>query len=261
MQRGGSILGAGRCEEFLDLEARKLCVNYLREHGVEGVVVIGGDGSMRGAKELHKLGIATVTVPGTIDNDMPGTSLTIGCDTAINTAMEAIDRLKETASAHHRAMIVEVMGRNSGYIAFQAGITTGAEMIITPEHPVELSEIFREMELAGQRGKRHFIIVTAEGAPLSAPALTERINAADNPYEARFTVLGYTQRGGSPSRLDRILATRMGVAAVDALWAGKSDVLVAWQRNGIEVIPADLDAPRANPWDDTLDKVQRITTT
>jgi 6-phosphofructokinase 1 len=261
LQRGGSILGAGRCEAFLDPECQQRCVVYLREQGIEGVVVIGGDGSMAGGKQLHRWGMPAVIVPGTIDNDMPGTSLTIGADTAINTAMDAIDRIRDTASSHHRVMVVEVMGRHSGFIAVQSGLATGAEMIITPERLIKLDDVFNEMEAVWSRGKRHFIIVMAEGAQWGADELARLINDADNPYEARYTVLGYTQRGGSPSRLDRILATRMGVAAVDALLDGQSDVLVSWRRNGIEVVPADMEAPRANPWSEMLDRVQQVTTT
>ena len=261
LQRGGSILGAGRCEEFFEDSARRKAVAFLRERGVEGLVVIGGDGSLKGAQELHKLGFPVVTVPGTIDNDMPGTERCIGTYTAVNTAMEAIDRVRDTASSHGRAIIVEVMGRHSGYIAVQAGIATGAEMIITPERPIELDQIFHEMDEVGRRGKRHFIIVIAEGAPWGAAELSEKINAAENPYEARYTVLGYTQRGGSPTALDRILATRMGVVAVDALWEGRSGVLVAWQASRIVVVEADHLAPRLDPWDEQVDRVHRITST
>ena len=261
LQRGGSILGAGRCPSFLEPEVRERCAQYLRERSVDGLVVIGGDGSMAGAMELHKLGIPVTVVPGTIDNDMPGTQLTVGADTAINIAMDAIDRIRDTASAHHRAMIVEVMGRHSGFIAVQAGLATGAEMIITPERPVALDAIFAAMADAGRRRKRHFIIVLAEGAAITAPDLTRLINEAQNPYEARYTVLGYVQRGGSPTRLDRILATRMGVTAAEALLEGHSNVLVAWRRNRIEIVPCDLSAPRANPWSEMLDRVQNLTST
>lgn len=259
--RGGSVLGAGRSDAFLRHEVRVECVQFLRERGVDALIVIGGEGSLKGAHELHGLGLATVTVPGTIDNDMPGTEITIGADTAINTAVEAIDRLRDTASAHHRAMIVEVMGRHSGYIAVMAGIATGAEMILTPERPVELADVFHEMDAIGAMGKRHFIIVLAEGARWRAAELTALINDSPNPFEARYTVLGYIQRGGAPTRFDRILATRMGVAAVDALMEGHSDVLIAWRNNHVEARPAGDLEPHPSPWDAQLDRVHRITAT
>ncbi|MBM3940202.1 MAG: 6-phosphofructokinase [SAR202 cluster bacterium] len=261
ISRGGCILGAGRCDSFLQHEVRAAAAAYLKEKGIDGLIVMGGDGSLRGATELHRLSLQVVTVPGTIDNDMVGTEITIGADTAINTAMEAIDRLRDTAEAHHRAMIVEVMGRRSGYLAVMSGLSTGAEMIITPERPVELHDIFNEMRTDGDRGKRHFIIVLAEGARWRAPELTQLINDAPNPYEARYTVLGYIQRGGSPSRFDRILATRMGVAAVDALAEGKSDALVCWRHNRVEVHPTESLQPQPSPWTENLDRVHRISTT
>ncbi|MEX2430507.1 MAG: ATP-dependent 6-phosphofructokinase [Dehalococcoidia bacterium] len=261
LQRGGSIIGAGRCPAFRETATQKEAVAYLRSEGVEGLVVIGGEGSLAGALALHGLGFPTVTVPGTIDNDMPGTDITIGADTAINTAMEAIDRLRDTASAHNRAMIVEVMGRHCGYIAIMAGLATGAEMVITPERPVELSTIFQEMEGVWDRGKRHFIIVLAEGAQWSAADLAALINHAPNKYNARYTVLGYIQRGGSPSRFDRILATRMGVAAVDALIDGKAGTLVAWQNNRCVIADGTGLESRPDPWDEMLHRVQRISAT
>ena len=261
LQRGGSIIGAGRCLAFHEDAVRREAVDYMRSEGIEGLVVIGGDGSLAGAMELHRLGFPTATIPGTIDNDMDGTEITIGADTAINTAMEAIDRLRDTASSHNRVMIVEVMGRHCGYIAIMAGLATGAEMVITPERPVELSAIYHEMESVRDKGKRHFVIVLAEGAHWSAAQLAKLINQAPNKYEARYTVLGYIQRGGSPSRFDRILATRMGVAAVDALLDGQSGVLVAWRDNRCVVLDGDNLPPRGDPWDEMLYQVHRISAT
>jgi 6-phosphofructokinase 1 len=261
LQRGGSVLGAGRCLEFIDPRVQIRCVDYLRDAGVEGLIVIGGDGSLRGVHSLNVLGFSVIGVPGSIDNDVPGTDNSIGADTAINTAVEAIDRLRDTASAHHRAMIVEVMGRHSGYIAHMAAIASGAEMVIVPEHPIELQAVFDEMEAMQQHGKRHFIIVLAEGAKWRAAELTQLINDADNPYDARYTVLGYIQRGGSPSALDRTMATQMGVVAVDALLAGKSNVLVAMQ-DGM-VVPIDLSTFSANETkrDQRLKEVFSVTST
>ncbi len=261
LQRGGSIIGAGRCPAFFDPAVRERAVKDLRSQGIDGLIVIGGDGSFAGALELHRLGFPTATIPGTIDNDMPGTDITIGADTAINTAMEAIDRLRDTASAHNRAMIVEVMGRHCGYIAIMAGLATGAEMVITPERPVELSAVFQEMDKVWGIGKRHFIIVLAEGAQWSAAQLAKLINQAPNKYDARYTVLGYIQRGGSPTRFDRILATRMGVSAVDALMRGQSGVLIGWRNGRCFVQSGDEIMARPDPWDEVLERVQRISAT
>ncbi len=261
LQHGGSIIGAGRCEPFFQDSVRREAVDYLRSEEFDGLIVIGGEGSLAGAWELHKLGMPAVVIPGTIDNDMPGTEITIGADTAINTAMEAIDRLRDTASAHRRAMIVEVMGRRCGYIAVQAGLATGAEMVITPERPIELEDVFVEMRGVGGRGKRHFIIVLAEGARWSAAELAGLINDSTEPYDARYTVLGYIQRGGAPSRFDRILGTRMGVAAADALAAGQSGALICWRNNQCVAFPADALPPKPEPWDSMLDRVQTIAAT
>ena len=261
LQRGGSVLGAGRCLEFIDSAVQARCVDYLRGAGVEGLIVIGGDGSLRGVRALNALGLSVVGVPGSIDNDVPGTDTSIGADTAINTAVEAIDRLRDTASAHHRAMIVEVMGRHSGYIAYMAAIASGAEMVIAPEHPIELQEVFDEMQAMEQHGKRHFIIVLAEGARWRAAELTQLINDADNPYDARYTVLGYIQRGGTPSAFDRTLGTRMGVVAANTLLEGKSNVLVALQNGKVTSIGLDTiaaDETKSDPW---LQQVFSITST
>jgi 6-phosphofructokinase 1 len=258
--RGGSIIGAGRSPRFLVPAVREEAVARLRGAGIGGIVVIGGEGSLAGATELHNLGFPAVTVPGTIDNDMPGTEITIGADTAINTAVEAIDRLKDTAAAHRRSMLVEVMGRHSGYIAVMAGIAAGAEMILTPERDVEIDDVFREMSETITRHKRHFIIVVAEGARWRAAELAGLINDSANAYEARYTILGYIQRGGIPTPFDRILATRMGVAATDAILDGSSGTLATWRNNRIEVLPSNGLEPRKDPWEQSLERVHLLTT-
>lgn len=261
LSRGGSVIGAGRSPRFQDDPAtRDTCVANAKAAGIEGLVVIGGDGSMAGALALHELGLPTVVIPGTIDNDMPGTDITIGADTAINTAMEAIDRLRDTASAHRRAMLVEVMGRHCGYIAVMAGIATGAELILTPERPVELEHVLTEIQDNFDRGKRHFIIVVAEGATWRAAELTELINDSPTPYDARYTVLGYVQRGGVPTQFDRMIATRMGVAATDALLDGRSGVLAAWRGSHVVLRPITELEPRPDPWERALDRVHLLTT-
>ena len=261
LPKGGTILGTSRTNPFKDPDGADIVVENMKRMKLDALIVIGGDDTLTVAHKLAEMGTPVVGVPKTIDNDINNTDYTFGFDTAVNIVTEALDRIHTTAESHNRVMVVEVMGRNSGYIAVQAGIATGAEMIITPERPMELNQVFREMEEVGRRGKRHFIIVVAEGAPWGAAELSEMINAAENPYEARYTVLGYTQRGGSPTALDRILATRMGVVAVDALWEGRSGVLVAWQASRIVVLDADSLAPRLDPWDEQVDRVHRITST
>jgi 6-phosphofructokinase 1 len=260
ISRGGSIIGAGRSPRFMDPAVRKKVVTDMRVAGFDGLIVIGGEGSLAGAVELHHLGLPTVTLPGTIDNDMPSTEITIGADTAINTAVEAIDRLKDTAAAHKRAMLVEVMGRHCGYIAIMAGLATGAEMILTPERKVELEDVFNEMRATVERGKRHFIVVVAEGARWRAAELTQLINESNNSFDARYTVLGYIQRGGVPTRFDRMLGTYMGVAGTDALIEGQSGVFTAWRHNKIELVPWDKLEPRTDPWQKELWRVHNLTT-
>jgi 6-phosphofructokinase 1 len=260
ISRGGCIIGAGRSPRFMDPKVREKVVADMRAAGFDGLVVIGGEGSLAGAIELHKLGLPTVTLPGTIDNDMPSTEITIGADTAINTAVEAIDRLKDTAAAHRRAMLVEVMGRHCGYIAVMAGLATGAEMILTPERHVELEDVFAEMQATVTRGKRHFIVVVAEGARWRAADLTRLINESPTSFEARYTVLGYIQRGGVPTRFDRILATRMGVVGTDALLNGQSGILTAWRHNGVELVPWEKLEERTDPWETALYRIHNLTT-
>jgi 6-phosphofructokinase 1 len=223
-------------------------------------VVIGGDGSMAGALMLHELGLPTVVIPGTIDNDMPGTDITIGADTAINTAMEAIDRLWGTTSAHRQAMLVEVMGRHCGYLAVMAWIATGAELILTPERPVEFELVLTEIQASRDRGKRHFIIAVAEGATWRAAELTELINESPTPYDARYTVLGYVERGGVPTQFDRMIATRMGVAATDTLLDGTCGVLASWGGNHVVLRSITELEPRPDPWERALDRVHLLTT-
>ena len=261
LQRGGSMIGAGRCPAFFDAATRQACADYLRGEGIEGLVVMGGDGSMNGARELHLLGVPTVVVPVTIDNDMRGTEITVGADTAINTAVEAIDRLRDTASAHQRAMIVEVMGRHSGYIAMMAGIATGAEMIITPERASELESIFAEMRDMDARGKRHFIVVIAEGARWSAAQLTELINEAPNPTtlgtRSWATSSAAACRAGSTASSPRAWGSRPPRRWLE----GRSNVLVGWRHNQVAIEDIDHLAPVPDPWSEELWRVYRVTTT
>ena len=223
---GGTILQTARCDEFCTPEGLQKAINNIHTLGIDGIVVIGGDGSLRGAKELHQAGIPCVGVPGSIDNDICGTDMSIGADTATNTILDAVDKIKDTASAHQRAFVIEVMGRRSGYLALAAGVAGGAEMVIVPERPVGLEDIVAEMAQTRERGKPHFIMVVAEGARPTATDICACLNTVAGPkYEARLTVLGHVQRGGSPTAFDRLLATRLGAAAVERLLSGQSGVM------------------------------------
>ncbi|OFZ14020.1 MAG: 6-phosphofructokinase [Bdellovibrionales bacterium RBG_16_40_8] len=227
IQRGGSILKAGRCPEFVKPEVRKQAINNIRERGIDGLICIGGDGSFTGANLLwqeHQMPI--VGVPGTIDNDIFGTELTIGFDTAVNTALDAIDRIRDTAASHDRLFIIEVMGRDSGFIAVAAGLAGGAEDIFIPEHPFQIERTIEHIKRGISRGKNSSILVTAEGVkPGRAYDLAESIRKHSG-FLAKVCILGHIQRGGKPSAVDRLIASRMSVAAVDQLINGVCDVMV-----------------------------------
>ncbi|PTX63232.1 6-phosphofructokinase [Melghirimyces profundicolus] len=231
IHRGGTVLYSARSEEFKTPEGQAKAVENLKKQGVDALVVIGGDGSFRGAQKLTQQGIPTVGVPGTIDNDIPGTDFTIGFDTAINTVIECIDRIRDTATSHERTYVVEVMGRDAGDIALWAGLADGAESILIPEAPHDLNEIVERLERGSRRGKKHSIIIVAEGVG-SGVDIGRRIKEKTG-AETRVTVLGHIQRGGSPTAFDRVLASRMGAKAVDLLLEGKKDQMVASRRNQI----------------------------
>ena len=227
LQRGGTILQTARNEEFKTPQGQKKALRRLNERGIEGVVVIGGDGSLRGALQLHKMGVPVVGVPASIDNDIWGTDTSIGVDTALNTILDAVDRLRDTATSHNRAFLIEVMGRNCGYLALMGGILGGAELVITPENGITMEEIAKSLEDAYVRGKTHAIAVIAEGASYKVTELSKFLQQNHIGFEIRLTILGHTQRGGSPTAFDRLLATRMGVEAVERLLGGESGVMVA----------------------------------
>ncbi|MEQ8672335.1 MAG: 6-phosphofructokinase [Aggregatilineales bacterium] len=226
LQRGGTILQTARNEEFKTEQGQRKALRRLNENDIEGVIVIGGDGSLRGALALHRLGMPVVGVPASIDNDIWGTNMSIGVDTALNTILDALDRLRDTATSHNRAFIIEVMGRNCGYLALMGGILGGAEVVITPERDVTMDEVARMMEDAYMRGKTHAIAVIAEGAPFKTTDLADYLNQKHLGFEIRITILGHVQRGGSPTAFDRLLATRMGTSAIDRLIAGETGVMV-----------------------------------
>ena len=230
IQRGGTILGTARCLEFKEEEVQERAAEICREHGIDGIVVIGGDGSYRGAQALARHGINTIGIPGTIDLDIACTEYTIGFDTAINTAMQAIDKVRDTSSSHERCNIIEVMGRNAGYIALWCGVANGAEDILIPENydGNEQQLIDRIIENR-KRGKKHYIIINAEGIGHST-SMARRIEAATG-IETRATILGYMQRGGNPTCKDRFYASIMGSYAADILCEGKSNRVIGY-RNG-----------------------------
>ncbi|XEC93229.1 6-phosphofructokinase [Paenibacillus tarimensis] len=220
IQRGGTILQTARCKEFLTPEGQQRGADVLRARGIDGLVVIGGDGSYQGANKLNKLGIKTMGLPGTIDNDIPFTDYTIGFDTAVSIVVDAINKLRDTMTSHERSSVVEVMGRHCGDIALYAGLASGAETILVPEVPFELGQVAKRMQENFQHGKRHSIILVAEGAGSGeevAKEITERTG-----LEPRVTVLGHIQRGGTPTHNDRILASRLGDYAVRKLIDGES---------------------------------------
>ncbi|MBN2501213.1 MAG: 6-phosphofructokinase [Anaerolineales bacterium] len=237
IQQGGTILRTARSMEFKTKKGQREGIRQMNEFGIDGLVVIGGDGSLSGAHVLAEQGVAVVGVPGSIDNDIWGTSMSIGVDTAMNTILNAIDMLRDTASSHQRAFLVETMGRACGYLAVAAGITGGAELVLTPEIKVTVEEVAKEVEMAYMRGKAHCIIVVAEGASLKCTELKEALDAMDVGFHTRVTILGHIQRGGKPSAFDRLLATRMGMAAVEALLDGESDVMIGLQGQGMTTIP------------------------
>ena len=238
IQRGGTILGTARCTEFRTLEGQEKGAEICRKHGIDGIVVIGGDGSYRGAQALSKQGINTIGIPGTIDLDIACTDYTIGFDTAVNTAMAAIDKVRDTSSSHERCSIIEVMGRNAGYIALWCGVANGAEDILLPEkYDYNEQAIINNIINNRKRGKTHHIIINAEGIGHST-SMARRIEAATG-METRATILGYMQRGGSPTCKDRYYASIMGAYAADILCEGKTNRVVA-HANG-EFVDYDID--------------------
>lgn len=241
LQRGGTILKSGRTMEFYKPEIRAQAAANCREMGIDALVVIGGDGSYMGAHLLwQEHGIPVVGCPGTIDNDINGTDLTIGYDTAVNTALDAIDRIRDTAASHDRLFIVEVMGRESGHIAIEVGLAGGAEEIFIPENPVTVDDAIKQIQRGLERGKTSSILVAAEGQkPGRAYDLAEAIRKKSG-FEAKVCVLGHVQRGGSPTAADRNLASRMGAAAIQVLQGGHADVMICLQAGQIVMVPMDV---------------------
>lgn len=238
IQRGGTILQTARCTEFTTAEGQKRGAEICEKHGIDGMIVIGGDGSFKGAQKLAGLGINTIGLPGTIDLDIACTEYTIGFDTAVNTAMEAIDKVRDTSTSHERCSIIEVMGRGAGYIALWTGIANGAEDILLPEkYDYDEQKLVNNIIQNRKRGKQHHIIINAEGIGHST-SMARRIEAATG-VETRATILGHMQRGGNPTCKDRVYASIMGAYAVDLLCQGKSNRVVGY-RHG-DFVDFDID--------------------
>lgn len=240
IQRGGTVLKTGRSTEFLKAEFRKKAADNLRIHGIEGLICIGGDGSFRGAHALwEEQKIPVIGIPGTIDNDIFGSDNTIGFDTAVNTALDAIDKIRDTAASHDRLFIVEVMGRNSGHIASYVGLAGGAEEIFTPDANTTVEKAVDRIKDSMARGKTSSIIITAEGQkPGRAYDLAEAIRKKSG-LDAKVCILGHLQRGGSPTAIDRVLASRMGAAAVEALIKGQADIMIGTEGQQLVTLPLE----------------------
>ncbi len=219
IHRGGTMLYTARCPEFKERDVQLKGIEQLKKFGIEGLVVIGGDGSYRGAKALTEHGFPCIGVPGTIDNDIPGTEFTIGFDTALNTVIDSIDKIRDTATSHERTYVIEVMGRNAGDLALWAGLAGGAETILIPEENYDMNDIINKLKRGHDRGKKHSIIIVAEGVG-SGMEIGEEIQKLTG-FETRVTVLGHVQRGGSPTATDRVLASRLAANAVELLLDGK----------------------------------------
>ncbi|MBR3119547.1 6-phosphofructokinase [Oceanobacillus profundus] len=237
IQRGGTILFSARSEEFKTEEGQMRGIEQLKKFGIEGLIVIGGDGSFRGAQKLTEKGFPCIGVPGTIDNDISGTDFTIGFDTSLNTIIEAVDKVRDTATSHERTYIIEVMGRDAGDLALWAGLAGGAESILIPEKKEDFEEIVDRLKRGHDRGKKHSIILLAEGVG-SGFDFGERIQETTQ-LETRVTVLGYIQRGGSPTATDRVLASRLGAKAVELLMDNEGGKMVGIQNNNLVSYPFD----------------------
>lgn len=258
IDRPGTILRSARSPEFLTPDGQKQACDWLTRSGFEALIVIGGNGSQAGALALANRGFPVIGVPATIDNDQHGTDMAIGVDTALNVALEAIDRLRVTAASHHRAFLVEVMGRECGYLALVAGIAGGAELVLVPEVHVAPSEVAAAIRAIYERGKGHAIIVAAEGIAGGCTALTQQLTESNVGFTLRTTTLGHVQRGGTPTAFDRLLGTRFGAAAVQNIAGGTFGVLLG--NRGGQILPSPLEevAGRARPLDSDLLDLARI---
>jgi len=261
IQRGGTILKTARCKEFYEHEGRKKAYVNLKKRGIDGLVIIGGDGSFRGGKKFHEeFDIPSVGIPGTIDRDIVGTDFTIGFDTAVNTAVEAIDKIRDTMDAHDRMFIIEVMGRDAGFIALHSGIATGAEHIIIPERKTDVTEMIKSLQEKGRRKKLVNLIIVAEGDEEfgGAAGVNNIIKRHVPEMDTRICVLGHIQRGGAPTCLDRVIASRMGYNAVECLINGKFDVMIGIRENRINYTPFERASKMKTKVNDEWMKIVKI---
>ena len=260
VQQGGTVLGSARSPEFMQPPGRTAALHNLAGHGIEALVVVGGNGSQTGSASLHKEGFAVVGVPSTIDNDLYGTDVSIGSDTAVNITLEAVDRLRTTASSHHRAFVVETMGRDCGYIALMAGLAGGAEVIALPESEITPAEVAERLRAAYRRGKTHALVVIAEGARCGVREIMQYYEQQGESigFDLRVTRLGHVVRGGAPGAADRVLATRLGDAAVGCLARGESGVLVGTLLGEIASTPLAEIAGRTRPAKAELLELARV---
>lgn len=255
LNRGGTFLGTARCPEFKEIQVRRTALRQMNQEGIEGLVVIGGNGSLAGALALHEMGFPTFGVPASIDNDINGTDMAVGVDTTLNTILDAIDRIKDTAASHQRAFLIEVMGRDCGYLALASGLAGGAEMILVPEYEGPPMESIAEAVVeAYTRGKAHCILVIAEGWKPGTQAVADYLCARKDElgFDVRVTVLGHVQRGGRPSAYDRLLATRLGAYAADHLIDGESGMMAAMRGNVLESFPLSEAVKTLKPLNLTL---------
>ena len=258
MHRGGTVLGSGRSKEVRETEGQERAARILDEAGVEGLIIIGGGGSLTSAKALGEAGVKAVGIPATIDNDVPGTELALGVDSAVETAVDAIDRIRGTAISHNRGHIVKVMGSDSGYLALMSAIAGGAEVVVLPEFETKAEDILRFLEEAYEQGRSHFVVVAAEGAGLSAEELQEYINDAEGTYEADITAVGHIQSGGDPTATDRILAARLGAAAVEALADGEHALMIGVRGEEVRRVPLEEVVGEQRPLDPDLYELARM---
>ncbi len=258
LQLGGTVLGSARAPEFKTIEGRQQALGHLHKMGIEGLVVIGGNGSQTGASALDKMGFPTIGVASTIDNDLIGSDITIGVDTALNIALEAIDRLKVTASSHHRAFLVEVMGRDCGYLALMAGIAGGAEAIMVPEIDFPPEALVKRLHDSYARGKTNGIVVVAEGSRYTTEMLIDYCRHNDLGFEIRSTTIGHVQRGGAPGAFDRNLATRLGAAAAERLLRGEHGCVVGLIHSELATTPYEQVVGRTKGIDPELFRIAEI---
>ena len=260
IQRGGTILKSARSAAFREPEGRKKAYEQIKKNGIDALIAIGGDGTFTGLHKFHEeYGIPSICLPGTIDNDIPGTDYTIGFDTATNTAVEAIDRIRDTALSHNRLFFVEVMGRHSGYIALNAGVAGGAVGIIIPEENTTIEDLFSKLDEGSKTNKKSSLIVVAEGSKIGgAMDLAAKFSERNNYFDIKVTILGHLQRGGAPSYFDRVLASRMGLAAVEGILNGKKDCMVGIRNNQIVFNSFNEIMTGSHPIDQELLRISKI---